>query len=106
LVDANGVTASVPLSRYGPVRRPLEISILRRKDIEKNRFDRNYEVVLQSYSVLLGDFIRAVPQFDLTALRSIRFVFDRAYAGTVVLDDIGFSRMDPAFTRVSGAGGR
>jgi dienelactone hydrolase len=106
LVDANGVSASVRLGRYGPVRRPLEISILRRKDIERNRFDRNYEVVLQTYSVLLADFVEASPQLDVTRPNAIRFVFDRSHAGEVIIDNVGFSTMDPAFTRVSGAGGR
>jgi dienelactone hydrolase len=105
LSDAKGVTASVPLTHYGAVRRPLEISMLRRKDMEKDRFPRNYEVVLQTYSIMLGDFLQEAPQLDLSELRAIRFVFDRAYAGTVIVDDIGFSHMDPAFTRVS-AGGR
>jgi hypothetical protein len=30
----------------------------------------------------------------------VRLVFDRTPAGTVVVDDIGFSNLDPAFLRV------
>jgi hypothetical protein len=39
----------------------------------------------------LTEFAQASPQFDLTRLRSIRLVFDRLVAGTVVVDDIGVS---------------
>jgi dienelactone hydrolase len=101
LTDARGASARVPLSRYGPVRRPLEMHILRRRDHEKQEYPQLYELILQSYSVPLSDFVQAAPQLDLGRLRTIRFVFDRAAAGTVVVDEIGFSRMDPAFTRAT-----
>ena len=99
--DANGKTAGVPLSRYGPIRKPLEISILRRRDLEEQRYSDNFDLVLQSYSILLQDFVDINPRLDVSRLRSIRFVFDRSLAGTVVVDDIGFSALRPGFTRVS-----
>ena len=101
--DANGITASVPLSRYGPIRRPLEIHNLRRADLEKQRYSTNYDLVLQSYSILIQDFVEASPRFDVSSLRSIKFVFDLVPAGTVVVDDIGFSALRPGFTSVSAA---
>ncbi len=101
VTDAHGSIARVPVSRYGPIRRPLKISILRRKDIEKTRFGSDSELVLQSYSVLLGDLLRENPALDLSSISTIRFVFDRVVSGTVVLDDIGFSQLDPAFTSVA-----
>jgi len=36
---------------------------------------------------------------DPRTLREVRFVFDIAPAGTVVIDDIGFARPKPAFLR-------
>lgn len=92
--DAAGVTASVPLSAYGPIRRPLEIEILRRTDLETR--DRT-ELVLQSYHIPLSDFSAGSAQIDLARLRAVRLVFDRAVAGEVVVDDIGFSRMPADF---------
>jgi dienelactone hydrolase len=91
-VDANGVVASVPLSRYGAVRRPLEMGIWRRRDREKTAFARMYEMVLQSYIVPLSDFTAARPGFDPASVRQVRFVFDRAPSGTVIIDEIGFGR--------------
>jgi hypothetical protein len=103
VTDANGSSASVPLSRYGPVRKPLEISILRRKDIERERYTDNFDLVLQTYSILLEDFSAANDRIDISRLMSIRFDFDRSEAGTVIVDDIGFSALRPGFTRVSAA---
>lgn len=89
--DASGRTASVPLSRYGPIRRPLEIHILRRTDQETRE---PTELVLQSYHIPLADFVDEESSLDPTQLRAVRLVFDRATAGEVVVDDIGFSQMD------------
>jgi hypothetical protein len=100
LTDAAGTSARVPLSEYGAIRRPLESYILRRRDLERARYARLAELVLQTYSIPLADFSRAAPNLDLASIRSVRFLFDRAPAGTVVIDEIGFSAMDPAFYRV------
>ena len=46
----------------------------------------------------LADFAKASPDFDPTHLRSIRLLFDKTVAGTVVVSDIGISaKIDPAF---------
>jgi hypothetical protein len=97
VVDVAGARASVPLSRYGAIRRPLEMSILRRRDREKTQFPRQYEWVLQTYSLPLRDFAAANPQLDASALKSVRLVFDRSVAGTVLIDDVGFARLGPGF---------
>ena len=60
-------------------------------DEEQQRYPTQYEMVLQTYVLPLADFAQASPQFDPTHLRSIRLVFDRLVAGTVVVDDIGVS---------------
>ena len=99
LVDAAGARAQLAISRYGVVRRPLGIRIMRRGDQE--RFPENYDLMLQTYSLPLGDFLLVTPRLDLSRLTTIRFVFDRVASGTVVVDDIGFSELDPAFTSVT-----
>ena len=89
LTDADGESASVPLSNYGPIRRPLETAVRRRNDAES--FDNQWELVLQSFSIPLADLVEANPDFDPARPREIRLLFDRSAAGTVVVDDIGFS---------------
>ena len=91
VADAAGHVARLPLSKFGVPRRPLEIHILRRKDQEQQRYPTQYEMVLQTYVMPLNDFVQVSPQFDPTTLKSIRLVFDRLVAGTVVVDDIGVS---------------
>lgn len=102
--DAHGELATVVLSRYGPVRKPLEISILRRSGMEERRYADNFDLVLQNYSIRLRDFQNQNPRLDPARLRRVRFVFDRTPAGTVVVDDIGFSALPPGFLDVSAAG--
>jgi hypothetical protein len=100
LVDASGKSARLRLSKFGIPRRPLDVHILRRADEEKQRYPMQYELVLQTYVMPLSDFVRAEPGFDPTHLRSIKLVFDRLVAGTVVVDDIGVSSTTGAFTAV------
>lgn len=100
-VDARGRTGKVLLNDYGPVRRPIEIRIQRRDD---QQYRGDHEIVLQSYSIPLGDFLEAsTGTLELERLREVRLVFDGSRAGTVILDQVGFSRMDPAFLRISAA---
>lgn len=96
-VDARGHRAALPVSAFGPVRRPLEIRILRRRDLEDDRFPTLHEVVGHGFSIPLDEFTAANPELDLTALRDIHLVFDRTPVGEVILSDLGFSRPGPAF---------
>jgi hypothetical protein len=85
------------------VRRPIKIRISRRDD---QQYRGDSEMVLQSYSIPLADLETASGgRLDLSGLREIRFLFDESPAGSLVLDEVGFSNMDPAFLRVSGADG-
>src|SRR5207248_3787696 len=72
LVDANNVTARLPLTRYGAPRRPLETHVLRRADREQTQFANTYELVLQTYVMPLADFVSASPQFARDKLTAIR----------------------------------
>jgi dienelactone hydrolase len=95
--DARGRTARVRLGDYGPIRKPLVSHILRRRDLEERRFDQPWELILQTYSIPLGDFGTTRPDLELTSLRAVRLVFDRTQAGEVVVDQIGLSALDPHF---------
>ncbi len=103
--DASGRTARVVLSDYGAIRRPLETWVLRRRDLERQRFADQWELILQTYSIPLSDFVRANGSLELTRLRAVRFVFDRVHAGEVAIDQIGFSDLPPAFLQARVDGG-
>ena len=98
MTDAVGRTASVPLSAYGVVRRPLESYVYRRAGRDKQRFANVYEIVLQTYAIPLADFARVTPGFDPARITRVRWRFDRSTAGTIILDNIGFSNMRAEFT--------
>jgi len=91
LADVHGNVARIPLTQFGVPRRPLEIHILRRADEERQRYPTQYELVLQTYVMPLADFVAVSEGFDPSKLRSIKLVFDRIAAGTIVVDDIGVS---------------
>jgi dienelactone hydrolase len=99
VMDSDGHTGKVLLNRYGPVRRPIEIRIQRRDD---QTYAGNSEMVLQSYSIPLGDFLGSGGgAVDLSRLKEVRLLFDESLAGTIVLDQVGFSELPPAFLRAS-----
>ncbi len=100
VVDAAGHAARVQLRNYGPVRRPLEMHVMRRADQDRKFYPQDWELILQTYTLPLSDFRRAATDLDLERLREVRLVFDGTSAGTVVVDDIGFANLDPAFTAV------
>ena len=100
LEDAAGRTARVTLSAYGAMRRPLETYVMRRGDLEAERFADHWELILQTYSIPLADFVEENESLDLRQLASIRFVFDRVHAGEVVLDQIGISELEAGFLSV------
>ena len=97
LVDAAGATARLPLSQFGAVRRPLDITVYRRKNRDKNQFAAMHELVLQTYVMPVADFNKVSASFDPSRLRTVRLVFDKTQVGQVVVDDIGFSTIDPAY---------
>ncbi len=99
LEDVDGERSAVTLSDYGVIRFPLKIQVLRRKDREAARFANPWEVVLQSFSIPLSDFADANSSLDLSRLRAVHFVFDKTPVGTVAIDNIGFSNLDPAYFR-------
>jgi dienelactone hydrolase len=97
VVDANNTVARLPLSKFGMPRRPLETHVYRRESREKQAFTNNFEIVLQTYVLPFAEFTRVSPTFAPDKIRSIRLVFDRLAAGTVILDDVGVSAIDPGF---------
>lgn len=96
-VDGSGRTARVALSSYGVIRRPIDVTVYRRKGRDKRAFGSTAETVLQTYMIPLADFARATPGFAPGQLAAIRLVFDRSPAGTVILSDVGLAKPDPAF---------
>ena len=97
VADADGITARLPLARYGVARKPLEVTVLKRRGEDQSSFGSLSELIPQSYVLPLGDFKNANPQFNPARLASVRWVFDGTRAGTVMLTDVGLSNLTAAF---------
>ncbi|MFT4606123.1 MAG: dienelactone hydrolase [Rhodothermales bacterium] len=98
ITDSEGRAASVPLSDYGPIRKPLDIRVLRR-NLDETRFGETSEVVLQNYAIPLADFSAMTTGLDLSALVEVALVFDLTPSGEVIVDDIGFASPPAGFLR-------
>jgi len=98
LVDEEGDVARLPISRFGIARRPLEARVYRRAGRDAQRFANIYELIPQAFVMPIADFVESVPAFDPGRLTTIRLVFDRTEAGTVIVEHVGLSTpADPAF---------
>ena len=92
LVLADGRVASLPLSDVAPIRPPLTARIWKYDYIAKrlNPPSKDHDDILSHYTIPLALFAKRLPGFDASAVRAIRFRFDRGPAGTILLDDVGF----------------
>src|SRR5262249_949682 len=91
VVDEAGHTARLPLSRYGCARHPLEANVYRRRGRDKQRFTNNYELVPQSFLLPLADFVQSSPEFNPGTLATVRLLFDKTVAGTIIVEHVGLS---------------
>lgn len=90
LVTADG-SVRLPLSRYGKLAPPLKAVTSRVPFLSGSSKDT--EITLQVFALPLADFVAADAMLDLAAVKAIRFVFDRAQQGVVVVDRIGVANV-------------
>ena len=87
LVDADGLTAALPLSACSYLSRQLEPKLMKADfmdDVERS------DLVFQAFFYPLSKFREQNRSLDLTRIQEIRFVFDRTAKGVVAVDNIGF----------------
>jgi dienelactone hydrolase len=87
LVDADGLTAALPLSDYSYLSRQLEPKLLKADFMND---EARSDLVFQVFFYPLSAFREQNSRLDLTRIREIRFVFDRTGKGVVAIDNIGF----------------
>jgi hypothetical protein len=98
LTDTAGHVARLPLSQFGIARRPLDTRLYRRAGRDTQRFSAIFELIPQTFVMPIEEFAKASPQFDPRQLATVRLLFDRTEAGTIVLEHVGLSTpTDPAF---------
>ncbi len=87
LIDAQGNSASLPLSHFSYLQPQIEIPIRKAAWMDTDPFS---EIVFQSFEFALEDFVTSNKNFNPENLSSISFIFNRTNKGVVVLDNIGF----------------
>ena len=90
---ADGRVAALPLSAVAALRPPLTIRLYKYKWVEKRitGSPRDHEYVLQRVEIPFARFAEVLPGFAPEEVRGVRFRFDRTPAGTILLDDVGFT---------------
>lgn len=90
---ADGRVAALPLSAVATLRPPLRIRLYKYAWVEKQLTGepRDHEYVLQRVEIPFARFAALLPGFGLEQVTGIRFTFDRTPAGTILLDDVGFT---------------
>lgn len=90
---SDGRLAALPLSAVATLRPPLRIRLYKYAWVEKKLTGtpRDHEYVLQRVEIPFARFAEALPGFSPAQVTGVRFRFDRSPAGTVLLDDVGFT---------------
>lgn len=91
LVDTAGHVARLPLSQFGIARKPLDSRIYRREGRDAQRFSTIFEMIPQTFVMPIADFARASSAFDPRQIATIRLLFDKTEAGTIMLEHVGIS---------------
>ncbi len=88
--DGFRVTARLPLSHYAPVQPKIDVQVRKSALFNCSKIS---EPIYQSFSFPLSDFLEAESKLDVASITEVRFVFDRAEKGTLILDNIGFREL-------------
>jgi hypothetical protein len=70
----------------------LPVRLAKWEWLEKKNIEKFSERLLQTYEMPIQHFVDGNLSFEPSGLETIRFIFDRSETGSIMLDDIGFSR--------------
>ncbi len=88
LVDRNGQSASLPLS-HDEALFPLVQAVPRRASFLDATEPQ--EILFRRFTLPVADFVEANPALDPADIEIIRFVFDRAEKGAIIIDDLSIT---------------
>lgn len=99
LVEArttDGVTVRLPLSRWGALPPPLEVTLVKSRELARLSsmdvaLDAPAEQVLQTYAIPVADLVAADPAFRPERLEALRLVVTRTTAGVIWITEVGVS---------------
>ncbi len=89
LRNASGQTVSFPLSQFSPLQRVIEVMIMKTDFVLD---DKQSEKVFQTFYFSTEQFQKINPNFTLSNIEEIRFIFDNNESGVIAIDNIGFMK--------------
>ncbi|GAA4810611.1 hypothetical protein GCM10023330_17180 [Litoribaculum gwangyangense] len=89
LSDSFGQKVSFPLSTFSPLQRTIEVVIMKTGFIKDNK---ESEKVFQTFYFPIEQFKKINPNFMLSNIKYIKFIFDKNESGVVTIDNIGFMK--------------
>ncbi len=92
LVDVGGTKASMKVSAIKAIPKPLKSRFTKFEFLEEDMVGADWEVQYQTYHFPLAQFKKQNPEFKLSEIVSIQFIFDQNPYGVVLIDDIGVSK--------------
>jgi dienelactone hydrolase len=96
LTTTDGITVSLPLSRWGALPPPLVTALVKNDFLDSIAgssvaVQSPYEIVLQTYALPLSDFVARDPRFRPDHLDGLRLLFDRGAGGGAWIAEVGLS---------------
>ena len=90
LKDSSGQEVSFPLSKFSPLQREIEVIIMKTGFIKD---DKQSEKVFQTFYFPAKNFLKINPNFNLSKIENVKFIFDKNESGVVAIDNIGFMKI-------------
>lgn len=87
LSDSSGQSISFLLSKFSPLQKEIEVIIMKTEFIKNNK---QSEMVFQTFYFPAKDFQKINPNFNLSNIENVKFIFDKNESGVVAIDNIGF----------------
>lgn len=85
--------AKISANKHFTIPIPLKRQITKLGFIEKTLFKKDYRILLQTVQLPLSLFFSDVSKMKIEEISSISFIFDQTARGVILLDDIGFSKI-------------
>ncbi|MGA3201188.1 MAG: hypothetical protein ABSF12_01710 [Bryobacteraceae bacterium] len=85
LQSADGVTAQLPLSRFGSLLPPFKVRFTKLQFLDDFAYEKSSEPVFQTFELPLAAF----PHLDPAKLKTIRLKFDRTPMRVIILSQVG-----------------
>jgi len=87
--DSTGQTITFPLSRFSALQREIKVRVWKAQFI---RDEDESEKVFQTFSYPIAELLALNPNFNLTSVQQVNFIFNKTPKGVVVVDKIGFTK--------------